>query len=141
MTKMKIIAVAAVLSSAMATPLLAQDMTQRPAKAQHQRHHVNVNDRNAYNANAAYNRSDSGFWPADTAAGIVGGAIGTAGAIASAPFQGDAYANSGGYYGDNYYGAGYNGGRFSPGYASRNNFSCQPGSFFRGEDGRRHICQ
>jgi len=35
-----------------------------------------------------------GFWPGDLAAGIVGGAIGTAGAIAAAPL---------GYYDDNDY--------------------------------------
>ena len=78
-------------------------------------------------------RSDSGFWPGDVAAGVVGGAIGTAGAIATAPFRNDAYAydNSGGYYNswDN------------RSYAQRNGFVCQPGTWFKGEDGRRHICQ
>src|SRR5258708_12494085 len=37
-------------------------------------------------------RSDTGFWPADVAAGVVGGAIGTPGAIAPAPFPADSYA-------------------------------------------------
>jgi hypothetical protein len=60
---------------------------------------------------------------------VVGGAIGTAGAIATAPFRNDAYAYNDGYYGRRYYG-GYNSG-----------FVCQPGTMFRGEDGRRHICQ
>jgi len=26
-------------------------------------------------------------------------------------------------------------------YAARNGFVCQPGTWFKGEDGRRHICQ
>src|SRR5262249_42614692 len=37
-------------------------------------------------------RYGTGFWPADVAAGIVGGAIGTAGAIAAAPFGAAPYA-------------------------------------------------
>src|SRR4030088_1022773 len=41
-------------------------------------------------------RYDSGFWPADVAAGVVGGAVGTAAAIATAPFRNDSYA----YYND-----------------------------------------
>jgi hypothetical protein len=48
------------------------------------------------------------------AAGIAGAAIGTAGAIATAPFR-NSY---------NYYDGG-----------------CRPGTWFRGEDGRRHLCQ
>jgi hypothetical protein len=76
-----------------------------------------------------YHQSASGFWPADVAAGVVGGAIGTAGAIATAPFRNDAYAYNDGYYGPRQYG-GYNSG-----------FVCRPGTTFRGADGRRHICQ
>jgi hypothetical protein len=59
---------------------------------------------------------------ADTAAGIAGAAIGTAGAIATAPFR-----NSYGYYDQRNYGP--------------TGFACQPGTWFRGEDGRRHLCQ
>jgi hypothetical protein len=69
----------------------------------------------------------SGFWPGDVAAGVVGGAIGTAGAIATAPFRGDAYA--------------YDTRGYDQGYAARNGFVCQPGTWFKGEDGRRHLCQ
>ena len=65
----------------------------------------------------------TGFWPADAAAGIVGGAIGTAGAIAAAPFGEGPYA--------------YNRPYAYPGYG----YVCQPGSRFRGEDGRLHICR
>jgi hypothetical protein len=57
-----------------------------------------------------------------TAAGIAGAAIGTAGAIAAAPFR-DPYYNSYAY-------------DYNP-----NGFVCQPGTWFRGEDGRRHLCQ
>jgi hypothetical protein len=42
-----------------------------------------------------------------------------------------------GYYGDSYaYDNGYNGY-----YNDPNGFVCQPGTWFRGEDGRRHLCQ
>jgi hypothetical protein len=85
----------------------------------------------SWNDNRWDRRHDSGFWPADVAAGVVGGAIGTAGAIATAPFRGDSYAyyNNGdrGWYGQS--------------YSQRNAFVCQPGTWFKGEDGRRHLCQ
>jgi hypothetical protein len=55
----------------------------------------------------AYHR-DCGFWPGDVAADVIGGAIGTAGAIATAPFRNDAYAYNSGYYGQRYYGGYYN---------------------------------
>ena len=65
----------------------------------------------------SYNRwDDSGFWPGNVAAGVVGGAVGTAAAIATAPFVSDDYAR-------------------------RNGFVCTPGTLFRGEDGRTHLCQ
>lgn len=110
---LKLLTAAAVLSTAVAAPALAQDAHGRSdAVRQYQ-----TQDR-------VYNRH-SGFWPGEVAAGVVGGAIGTAGAIATAPFRNDVYA-----YNDGYYGRGYNSG-----------FVCQPGTMFRGEDGRRHICQ
>ena len=66
----------------------------------------------------SYNRWDdnSGFWPGDVAAGVVGGAVGTAAAVAAYPIGGEEYAR-------------------------RNGFVCVPGTLFRGEDGRRHLCQ
>jgi hypothetical protein len=48
----------------------------------------------------------------------------------SAPFRDDSYT----YYNNGYSGA------YGDTYA-RSWFVCQPGTFFRGEDGRRHICQ
>ena len=65
----------------------------------------------------------------------VGGAIGTAGAIATAPFRGNSYA----YYGGGGSRPGYNPNTDS--YGARNGFVCQPGTRFRGEDGRQHLCQ
>ena len=68
-------------------------------------------------------RRDSGFWPGDVAAGVVGGAVATAGAavdtagaIATAPFRGDSYA----YYngGNNNGWNGYNNGWHGQSYAA-----------------------
>jgi hypothetical protein len=58
-----------------------------------------------------------------TAAGIAGAAVGTAGAIATSPFRGPDYRNSYAYD------------------RNPNGFVCQPGTWIRGEDGRRHRCQ
>jgi hypothetical protein len=97
MTKLKLLAAAAVLSTMMVAPAMAQQY------------------RDGYR--------DRG--PVDAAAGVAGAVVGTAAAIATSPFRG-----SYGY--DNGYDAGY---------ARRNGFVCQPGTWFRGEDGRRHLCQ
>src|SRR3981189_7809 len=111
---LKLLTAAAVLSTAIAAPAMARDPAARAWPVRHQ------DQARVYH---------HGFWPADVAAGVVGGAIGTAGAIATAPFRGDAYAYNDDYYGRRYYG-GYN-----------NGFACRPGTMFRGEDGLRHICQ
>jgi hypothetical protein len=138
-----------VLSSALAGPAMAQQVIYNPGYCA--QFYPNANCQNKgpgnpytgdYQRRAAYrngsawdrrfdSRQDSGFWPADVAAGVVGGAIGTAGAIATAPFRGNSYA---------YYENGYRGG-YDDSYATRNGFVCQPGTWFKGEDGRRHICQ
>lgn len=114
---LKLLIAATVLSTAVAAPALAQDSHGRADAVRQSQAQERVYHRHG------------GFWPGEVAAGVVGGAIGTAGAIATAPFRNDAYAYSDGYYGRGYYGAYDNG------------FVCQPGTTFRGEDGRRHICQ
>ena len=112
----KILAAAAILTAMVATPVLAQDVT--PRGSIH---------------NGAYDNTPNDNWFRDAwdAPGtIVGGAVNTAGAIASAPFRDSyAYDTSGGYN------------RYNQSYAQRNGFVCQPGTWFRGEDGLRHICQ
>ena len=124
MTKMKLFAAAAVVSSLIATPVLARDSMPRRTQTIQEYSANNVDYR--YGDNYGYR--DNGFWPADVAAGVVGGAVGTAGAIASAPFQpwGNSYNSSA---------------PARDSYAQRMGFVCEPGTLFRGEDGRRHICQ
>jgi hypothetical protein len=111
---LKLLTAAAVLSTAIAAPAFAQQDMSRPQAV---RHHESAR---------VIEQRDSGFWPADVAAGHVGGAVGTAGAIATAPFRGDGYAYNDGYY---------------QRYRGPNGFACQPGTTFRGEDGRIHLCQ
>ncbi|PJG56048.1 hypothetical protein CVM73_07880 [Bradyrhizobium forestalis] len=84
--------------------------------------------------NNDWNRSRTGFWPTDVAAGVAGAAIGTAGAIATAPFRAwdNSYAYDRGWD---------NRGWDTRTFAQRNGFVCTPGTYFKGEDGRRHICQ
>jgi hypothetical protein len=109
MTKLKLLAAAAVISTVIAGPAMAQQVNQ---------------DRYDH----TYHRGPVGA-AADTAAGIAGAAVGTAGAIATAPFR-DTYAsdNSRNYYGNQR--------DYGPeGYA------CHPGTWIKGEDGRRHVCQ
>jgi hypothetical protein len=109
---LKLLTAAAVLSTAIAAPAFAQQDMSRAQVARHPTESTRV-----------FEHRDSAFWPADVAAGVVGGAVGTAGAIATAPFR---YA-----YNDAYYHR----------YSGPNGFVCQPGTMFRGEDGRMHLCQ
>ena len=129
MTKSGILAAAAILASALAGPAMAQEVIYNPGYCA--QFYPNANCQNkgpgspydggsyqrqvypdqAYRDRAwqgsnwrnSYNRSDdnSGFWPGDAAAGVVGGEA----------------------------------------YARRNGFACTPGTWFRGGDGRRHLCQ
>ena len=144
MTRLKILGAAAILASALASPAMAQQVIYNPGYCaqfypnancqnlgpgnpytgdyQRQVYRDQANRQQAYQQNGnwqnSYNRWDGrdSFWPGDVAAGVVGGAVGTAAAIANAPIGGDEYAR-------------------------RNGFVCVPGTLFRGEDGRWHICQ
>ena len=144
MTRSGILAAAAILASALANPAMAQQVIYNPGYCaqfypnancqnrgpgspyyggsyQRQTYPDQVYQDRTYQDRAwrnRYNRWDgnSGFWPGDVTAGVVGGAVGTAAAIATSPIGGDEYAR-------------------------RNGFVCTPGTWFRGEDGRQHLCQ
>ena len=149
MTKLGLFGAAVILSSALAGPALAQEVIYNPGYCA--QFYPNANCQNkgpnnpytgSYQRRAAYQSNyngwddgrrtyrASGFWPADAAAGVAGAAVGTAAAVATAPFRG-AYA----------YDTGNRGRSYDQGYAQRNGLVCQPGTWFRGEDGRRHLCQ
>ena len=139
MTRTGIFGAAVLLAASFASPSMAQEVVYNPGYCA--QYYPNANCQNkgpgnpyyaGYRGRAAhygagwqgsYNSWDDGrggFWPADAAAAVVGGTVATAGAIATAPFTAGPYAGT---------------------YAQRNGFVCTPGTWFRGEDGRRHICQ
>jgi hypothetical protein len=139
---------AGVVGGAVATTGAAVDTAGRIASAPFRNDGYGYNNSYAYNSNYNDNsgwnddRRDSGFWPADAAAGVVDGAVNTAGAIATAPFRGNSYAYyNNGYPNNGYQNNGWDNGWSGQSYAQRNGFVCQPGTWFKGEDGRRHICQ
>ena len=100
MTKLKLFGAAAILSAAIATPAMAQQVIYNPGYCA--QFYPNANCQNkgpnnpytgdyqrrlAYRSNNGWDNSwnngwnnDRGFWPGDVAAGVVGGAVGTAGA-------------------------------------------------------------
>jgi hypothetical protein len=145
MTRLKLLTATALAASLIAAPAMARQT--KPLAASHHHRDYRADRGFDYRADRGFERHDSGFWPADVAAGIVGGAIGTAGAIATAPFRNDSYA----YYNDGYYNNGYGsyaydtgpgyGPNYDNNYARLNGFVCTPGTWFRGEDGRQHLCQ
>jgi hypothetical protein len=101
MTKLKLMAAAAVLSAAIAGPAMAGD---------------------------GYHRGPVGA-AADTAAGVAGAAVGTAAAVATAPFGNSyAYDNSHDYYANQR--------DYGP-----DGYACHPGTWIKGADGQRHVCQ
>src|SRR3954454_9185921 len=113
MTRFRILGAVAVLASALAAPAMAQQIIYDPGYtgSYYEPGYAGSYQRVAYRHNGywqnSYNRwddRDRGFWPGDVAAGVVGGAVGTAAAIATAPFRtGDAYAYYGGpAYDDSY---------------------------------------
>jgi hypothetical protein len=137
MIKSGILAAAAIL--ALASPAMAQEVVYNPGYCAQFYPNGNCQNRapgspyygsgyqrqahrdQAYQDSAwrdSYNRRDGNdsFWPGDVAAGVVGDAVGTAAAIATSPVGGGEYAR-------------------------RNGFVCTPGTWFRGEDGLRHLCQ
>jgi hypothetical protein len=101
MTKFRLLGAAAmVLSSALASPVMAQEVIYNPGYCA--QFYPNANCQNKGPGN---------------------------------PYTGDyqrrtVYQNSYAYSGP-----------YNYGYAARNGFVCQPGAWFKGEDGRRHICQ
>jgi hypothetical protein len=140
MTRLKLLGAATVLlSSALASPVMAQQVITNPGYCAQFYPNANCQNngpnspytgdyqrRTAYqsNENAPY-KYGKGDWSDSS------------GAIATAPSRSDAYAYYGGR-GDWRPGE-YN--LFSDNYAVRNGIVCQPGAWIKGEDGRRHICQ
>ncbi|UPT84818.1 hypothetical protein HAP41_0000031360 [Bradyrhizobium barranii subsp. apii] len=157
MTSLKLLGLAAIVASTLATPAFAQTTVDNSGRCTGLFQDPNCQNlapgnpttdrayRRRHMARGQLNPDDetrSGFWPVDTAGAVAGAAIGTAAAVASAPFRGwdnsYAYDTSGGYAG----------GRSEMGwygnwdtYAARNGIVCRPGTWYKGADGLQHICQ
>jgi hypothetical protein len=150
-TSLAILGTAAIIVSALASPAMAEGKmakgakysqaqtkgSQTLAKGQRQvQHHATYRGQRIRSANAAlpsgrvYRRPAG---PGEVAGNVVGGAVATAGAIATAPFR--AFDNSYDYYGYGY------GGRDWKTYAAHNGLACTPGTTFKGPDGQQHPCQ
>ncbi|QPF94351.1 hypothetical protein [Bradyrhizobium commune] len=155
MTSLKLIGAAAIAASALAGPALGQASISNPAACESIFASANCQNAGAGSPYAtsrqqrqyrhtAYRQSnrDDGAWPLGTAGAVAGTAVGTAAAVATAPFQGwgnsYAYDNSGGYNGDRGEMGWY--GNWDT-YAARNGIVCRPGTWVKGEDGRQHMCQ
>lgn len=157
MTSLKLLGLAAIVASTLATPAFAQTTVDNSGRCTGLFQDPNCQNlapgnpttdrayRRRHMARGQLNPDDetrSGFWPVDTAGAVAGAAVGTAAAVASAPFRGwdnsYAYDNSGEYAG----------GRSEMGwygnwdtYAARNGIVCRPGTWYKGADGLQHICQ
>src|SRR5262245_26614940 len=156
-TSLAILGTAAMVISALANPAMAEGKMAKGAMAKgakysqaqakgdqtlgkgqrHVQRQATYRSQRIRNANAAVPggrgyRGSTG--PAVATGKLAGGAVATAGAIATVPFR--AFDNSN----YNYYGYGY-GGRDWKTYAAHNGLSCTPGTVFKGPDGRKHLCQ
>jgi hypothetical protein len=146
MTSLKLLGLAAIVATTLATPAFAQTTADNSARCTGLFQDPNCQNLGAGNptTDRAYRRrhmahrqmnDQSGFGPLDTAGAVAGAAVGTAAAVATAPFEG---------WGNSY--ASYD--RSGPGwygnwdaYAARNGIVCRPGTWFKGGDGRQHLCQ
>ncbi|MBR1033899.1 hypothetical protein [Bradyrhizobium liaoningense] len=157
MTSLKLLGLAAIVASTLATPAFAQTTVDNSGRCTGLFQDPNCQNlapgnpttdrayRRRHMARGQVNSNDetrSGFWPVDTAGTVAGAAVGTAAAVASAPFRG--WDNSYAYDAS----GGYAGGRSEMGwygnwdtYAARNGIVCRPGTWYKGADGLQHICQ
>lgn len=126
----KTLGAAAILASALASPAMAQEVIYNPGYCA--QFYPNANCQNLGPGNpytGSYQRKSyqghtyrqNGDWQNsynrwDGRDSFAAGGTGTAAGIAVAPIGGDEYAR-------------------------RNGFVCIPGTMFRGDDGRRHLCQ
>ena len=113
MTKFGLLGAAAVVAFALAAPAMAQQVIYNPGYCAQYYPNANCQNLGPGNPYTGDYQRRSAYRHGNTA-----------------PFQDDAYA----------YDNGHRGG-YDQGYAARNDFVCTPGNWFKGEDGRRHLCQ
>ena len=124
MTNSRLLGTAAIVAAIIATPAMAQKKMKEPGAYKQDQAQV----RTQTTRNRQRDRN-SGFWPVDAAAGVAAGAVGTAGAIATAPFRGfdDSYA----YNGDR---------RYMAARGSKARCGYQVGATYLGPDGQWYPC-
>jgi len=109
MTSLKLLGLAAIVASTLATPAFAQTTVDNSGRCTGLFQDPNCQNltpgnpttdrayRRRHMARGQVNPDDgtrSGFWPVDTAGAVAGAAVGTAAAVASAPFRGwDGFVN------------------------------------------------
>ena len=154
MTNLRVLGAAVIVASAAASPALAQAVISNPAACSSQFASANCLNRGAgspYDARRGYHRRtayrattyrDPGYvGPVGAAAGVAGAAVGTAAAIATAPFRDWRNANAMYDYGQPApYGQYAWTGDWNA-YATANGIVCRPGTWYKGSDGLQHICQ
>jgi hypothetical protein len=127
MTYLKIIGAAVIAASALSSPALAQAMLSNPDECQAE--FANCTGLGTgYTPNYGYRHA------------VRRGAYRQPAAAAGAPVNsygayGNPYANSYAMYGE----TGWHGNWGT--YATRNGIVCRPGTYFKGPDGLRHLCQ
>ncbi|GEC57671.1 hypothetical protein ABIF38_002680 [Bradyrhizobium japonicum] len=150
MMSLRVLGAAVIVASAVSSPASAQAVFSNPAACSSQFASANCLNRGAgspYDSRRGYYQRRTAYrepvGPVGAAAGVAGAAVGTAAAIATAPFGGwrNSYAAYGTYdqsgaYGDYY---AWNGDWNT--YASHNGIVCRPGTTFKGSDGLQHLCQ
>jgi hypothetical protein len=114
MIKSGILGAAAILASVLASPAMAQEVVYNPGYCAQFYPDANCQNRGPGSPHTgsylrqvyrdrtwqdSHNRFDdnSSFWPGDVAAGVVGGTVGTAAAIATSPVGGEEYARRNGF--------------------------------------------
>jgi hypothetical protein len=156
MTKFSVLGAAAVIATAIASPALAQEVIYNPGYCAQFYPNANCQNKGAgnpytgdYQRHLAYR--DDGYrqgWNQDWNNGRHQSWNDNSSAYAydnrsSEDRFGTGYAHSD-YYANAHAGHGWNGiynNAYNNSYAARNGLVCEPGTYFRGDDGRRHRCQ
>jgi hypothetical protein len=138
MTNLKVLGAVVIAASTLSSPALAQAALTNPDAYEDEfGNNPNIGPGSPYTSGYRYRHSygrTAYRQPATGAAvGPAGAAVGAA-ADATAPFRGwgNSYAQYGGEFG-------WRGDWNS--YAARNGIVCRPGTYFKGDDGLRHLCQ
>jgi hypothetical protein len=132
MTNLKVLGVVVIAASTLSSPVLAQTALTNPDAYEDEfGNNPNIGTGGPNTNGYRYRHSDRRTVYRQPAMGAAAGAA----AVATAPFGG--WSNSYAQYGGGDYG--WRGDWNS--YAARNGIVCKPGTYFKGADGLRQLCQ